>query len=335
MKLGLEMRKGVRDITLASRIFLVLGVVSLVAAVVLLAYNQGAFTQSIHVYFLAESATGMNKGMAVKLVGFKVGSVESIAIDNDRRVEVELKVDAKYAPMIDADATVRLIREAIIGSNVLEFRPGSGKLGPVQDKAILLYEREPSVESAMMVLLDQMSPIVTDIRQITAYLSAPDSDLRQAVRSVNRTAGVLADASVEVKKLIAMTTDRIDKGETQVSGVLGAADKLLQDAGASLTLIDGSLRKVDAAIPGITSKLDQTLENIRAASEAVRGMVAGELSGVVGEAGALVSDTSEVMRGAKRSWPVSNFVPPPRESLLRLDGEGGLTAVPADGVRDR
>ena len=335
MKLGLEMRKGVRDITLASRIFLVLGVVSLVAAVVLLAYHQGAFTQRMQVYFLAESAAGMNKGMAVKLVGFKVGSVESIAIDNDRRVEVELKVDAKYAPMIDADATVRLIREAIIGSNVLEFRPGSGKLGPVQDKAILRYEREPSVESAMMALLDQMSPIVTDIRQITAYLSAPDSDLRQAVRSVNRTAGALADASVEVRKLIATTTDRIEKGETRVSGVLGTADKLLQDAGASLTLIDGSFKKVDAAIPGITSKLDQTLENIRAASEAVRGMVTGELSGVVGEAGALVSDTSEVVRGAKRSWPVSSFVQPPRESLLRLDGAGGVTAVPADSGRDR
>ena len=186
-----------------------------------------------------------------------------------------------------------------------------------------------------MTLLEQMAPIVGDIRQITAYLNAPDSDLRQAIRSVNRTAGSLADASVEVKKLIVTTTDRIDKGETRVSGVLGTADKLLQDAGASLALIDGSLKKVDVALPGITSKLDQTLENIRAASEAVRGMVTGELSGVVGEAGALVSDTSEVMRGAKRSWPVSNFVPPPREPLLRFDGEGGSTSVPADRARDR
>jgi ABC-type transporter Mla subunit MlaD len=152
---------------------------------------------------------------------------------------------------------------------------------------------------------------------------------------VNRTAGALADASVEFKKMIATTTDRIDRGETRVSGVLGTADKLLQDAGTSLTLIDGSLRKVDAALPGITSKLDQTLENIRAASEAVRGIVAGELSGAVGEASALVSETSEVVRGAKQSWPVSNFVQPPRESLLRLDGGGGVTAVPTDSGRDR
>jgi len=333
MKLATEMGQGARDITLASRIFLGVGVVSLVAAVLLLAYHQGAFTKYIHVFFNAETADGLNKGMAVKLVGFKVGSVENISIGSDLGVRVEVKIDAQYAPMLGADSSVRLVREAIIGSNALEIRPGTAQLGPVLDYAFLRYEREPSVENAVVALLDQIAPIVGDIRQITAYLNAPDSDLRQAVRSVNRTAGVLADTSVEVKKLIATTSDRIDKGETLVSGVLGRAEKLLQDAGASLTLIDGSFKKVDAAIPGITSKLDQTLENIRATSEAVRGMVTGELSGVVGEAGALVSDTSEVVRGAKRSWPASSFVQPPRESLLRLDGAGGVTAVPADGGR--
>lgn len=335
MKLATEMRQGVRDITLASRIFLGLGVVSLVAAILLLAYNQGAFTQYIQVFFTAGSAEGLNKGMAVKLVGFKVGSVESITIDNELRVTVELKVDANYGPMIDADATIRLAREAIIGGNVLEISRGSGTRGPVLDKAFLLYEREASVESSVMALLDQMAPIVGDIRQITAYLNAPDSDLRQAIRSVNKTAGSLADASIELKKLIETTTQRVEQGETVVSGVFGTADKLLRDAGTSLALLDSSLKKVDAAVPGITSKLEQTLENVRATSEAARAMMAGELTGVVTEAGALVSDTNEMVRGARRSWPMSNFVQPPRESLLRLDGAGGVTAVPADSGRDR
>ncbi len=335
MKLATEMRQGVRDITLASRIFLGLGVVSLVAAVLLLAYNQGAFTNYMQVFFTAGSAEGLNKGMAVKLVGFKVGSVESITIDNELRVTVELKVDANYGPMIDADATIRLAREAIIGGNVLEINRGSGTWGPVLDKAFLRYEREASVESSVMTLLDQMAPIVGDIRQITAYLNAPDSDLRQAIRSVNKTAGSLADASIELKKLIETTTQRVEQGETLVSGVFGTADKLLRDAGTSLALLDSSLKKVDAAVPGITTKLEQTLENVRATSEAARAMMAGELSGVVAEAGALVSDTNEMVRGARRSWPMSNFVQPPRESLLRLDGAGGVTAVPADSGRDR
>lgn len=333
MKLASEMRQGVRDITVASRIFLGVGVVSLVAAVLLLAYHQGAFTKHIHIFFNAETADGLNKGMAVKLVGFRVGSVEDISIGADLGVRVELKIDAQYGPMLGADASVRLVREAIIGSNALEIRPGTSQLGPVLEYAFLRYEREPSVENAVVTLLDQIAPIVSDIRQITAYLNAPDSDLRQAIHSVNQTAGALAQASVEFRKLVAAASEGLERGGTQVSGVLGSADRLLRDAGTSLAVLDNSVKKVDAALPGITTKIEQALDNIRAASEAARAMMAGELSSVVGEAGALVSDTGEVVRGARRSWPVSGFVQPPRESLLRFDGAGGVTANPSDGGR--
>ena len=196
MNLGTEMRQGVRDMTLASRIFLVVAVASLLVAIALLAYNQGAFTRTIRVFFYAGTADGMNTGMAVKLVGFKVGAVDGITIEPDLRVKVELKVDAKYANMIDVDAVVRLTKEAIISGNILEIRPSAGDRGRVADKAILRYEREPALEGAIVALVDQISPIVGDVKQITAYLSSPDSDFRQAIASINRAATSLAEASV-------------------------------------------------------------------------------------------------------------------------------------------
>ena len=127
MKLGTEMRQGARDVTLASRIFLAVAVVSMLGGAGLLAYQQGVFTPKVHVLFHAGTADGMNTGMAVKLVGFKVGTVESITVDNDLSVQVGLKIDAKYQPMIDGGASIRLTREALIGANVLEIRPGSGE----------------------------------------------------------------------------------------------------------------------------------------------------------------------------------------------------------------
>ena len=71
MKLSNEVTRGARDITLASRIFLVVAVVSLVLSALLLAHNQGVFTRTIRAYFYATSAEGLNKGMAVKLIGFR------------------------------------------------------------------------------------------------------------------------------------------------------------------------------------------------------------------------------------------------------------------------
>jgi len=335
MRLSTEMSRGARDITLASRIFLVVAVVSLVAAALLLAHNQGAFTPTVNVYFYAGTAEGMNKGMAVKLVGFNVGSVGSIAIEPDLRVKVELKIVEKYAPMIYSNAVVRLTREAFIGGNVLELRPGTENVGPIADRTVLRYERDPGIEGAVNKLLDQLGPIVSDVRLFTAYLNNSEGDFRQAMRNLNLTASRLGDASAGLKQLTTAAVAKLDSGEARVSTMLDSTDALMKDARATLAVLDASLKKIDAALPGIAAKMDQSLENIRVTSEAVRGMVTGDLPGLVGEAGGLVSETSEVVRGVKRAWPLRDVVPAPRESLLRLDSGGGLTAVPAEGVRDR
>jgi phospholipid/cholesterol/gamma-HCH transport system substrate-binding protein len=324
MKLSSEVTRGARDITLASRIFLVVAVVSLVLSALLLAHNQGVFTRTIRAYFYATSAEGLNKGMAVKLIGFRVGSVQDISIEPDRRVKVELDIVEKYAQMIFSNAVVQLVREAVIGGNVLEVRPGTENTGAIADRAVLRFERDPGIEGAVTKLLDQITPIVTDIRQITTYLNNPEGDFRQAMRNINLTASQLGSASAGLQQL-----------STSAVGTLDSTGLLMKDARSSLAVMDSSLRRIDAALPGITSKVEQSLENIRVTSEAVRGMATGELPGLVGDAGGLVSETTDVVRGARRAWPLRDVVQPPRESLLRLDGSGGLTAIPVEGARDR
>jgi phospholipid/cholesterol/gamma-HCH transport system substrate-binding protein len=324
MKLSSEVTRGARDITLASRIFLVVAVVSLVLSALLLAHNQGVFTQTIRAYFYATSAEGLNKGMAVKLIGFRVGSVQDISIEPDRRVKVELDIVEKYAQMIFSNAVVRLAREAVIGGNVLEVRPGTENTGAIGDRAVLRFERDPGIEGAVTKLLDQVTPIITDVRQFTAYLNNPEGDFRQAMRNINVTASRLGEASAGLRQL-----------STSAGGTLDGANLLVKDARSSLVVLDSSLRRIDGALPGMTAKIEQSLENIRVTSEAVRVMTTGDLQGLVGEAGGLVAETTDVVRGARRAWPLRDVVQPPRESLLRLDGSGGLTAVPVEGTRDR
>jgi phospholipid/cholesterol/gamma-HCH transport system substrate-binding protein len=335
MKLSNEVTRGARDITLASRIFLVVAVVSLVLSALLLAHNQGVFTRTMRAYFYAASAEGLNKGMAVKLIGFRVGSVQDISIEPDRRVKVELDIVEKYAPMIFNNSVVRLAREAVIGGNVLEVRPGTENTGVIEDKAVLRFERDPGIEGAVTKLLDQITPIVTDVRQFTAYLNSPEGDFRQAMRNINVTAERLGETSAGLKQLTASAAAALGRGEARAYSMLDSTEALVKDTRATLAVLDSSLRRIDTALPGITSKVEQSLENVRVTSEAVRVMTTGDLQGLMGDAGGLVTETSEVVRGARRAWPLRDVVQPPRESLLRLDGSGGLTAVPVEGARDR
>lgn len=335
MGLGTEISRGARDITLASRIFLVVALLSLAATGALLAYNQGAFTPTVRLYFYSGTADGMNKGMAVKLVGFNVGSVENISIEPDLRVKVELKIVEKYAPMIYSNAVVRLTREAVIGGNVLDVRPGTANVGPVADRSILRYERDPGIEGAVTKLLTQVAPIVDDVRQITAYLSDPQGDFRQAMRNINLTATQLNAASAGLSRLTNAAVARLESGAQRASTVADGAEALVKDARATLAVLGDTLKKVDSTLPSIASKMEQGVENFRLTSEAIRGMVSGDLSGLVSETGSVVSDTGDVVRGLRRTWPLRDVVQQPREVLLRLDSAGGVTAVPDDSGRGR
>ena len=340
MRIVSEMRAGLRDIALASRVFLVVAVLALAGAIGALAWQQGAFTRTIDVSFLAGTADGMNKGMAVKLVGFKVGSVESISVTPDLRVKVDVKLDEKYRDMIDGDAVIRLVKEGLIGGNVLEVRPGSGDTGPVKNAAVLRYEREPALEAAVVALVDQIAPVIADVKQLTAFLASPEGDFRMTIGNANRAAAALVETRADLKKLIASLSEGVDQGGKQAAAVLDATDGLLRETRASVAVLDGSLRRIDAALPGIATKMDQGLENILVASDAIRGLATGQLPGLVGDAGVLVneggdlvSDTSEIVRGARRAWPVRNLVPPRQELRLRLDSGGGLSAMPPEGKR--
>ena len=202
-----EMRAGLRDIAVASRIFLVVAVLALAGAIGALAWQQGVFTRTIKVSFFAGTADGMNKGMAVKLVGFKVGSVDDISVTPDLRVKVDVRLDEKYRNMIDGDAVIRLAREGVIGGNVLEVRPGSGDRGPVKDAAVLRYEREPALDAAVAALVDQIAPVIADVKQVTSFLASPEGDFRQAIGNANRAAAALVETRSDLRKLIAELGD--------------------------------------------------------------------------------------------------------------------------------
>ena len=340
MRIVSEMRAGLRDIAVASRIFLVVALLALAGALGMLAWHQGVFTRTLNVTFYAGTADGMNKGMAVKLVGFKVGSVDAITVTPDLRVKVSVKLDEKYQNVIDGDAVIRLAREGLIGGNVLEVRPGQGDKGPIKNGAVLKYEREPALDAAVAALVDQIGPVIADVKQVTSFLASPEGDFRQAIGNANRAAAALVETRADLKKLIAQLSDGFAKSEKQVASVLDSTNDVLRDTRASIGVLDGSLRQLDAALPGIASKLDQSLDNLRVASEAVRGMATGPLPGLIGDTGllvnegnALVSDTNDIVRGAKQAWPVRNLVPPRQDLRLRLDSGGGLAPVSPESKR--
>ena len=59
----------------ASRAFLWFAALAIIGVFAALAYTQHWFTPTMELNFYADTGTGLGRGMALKLVGFRVGSL--------------------------------------------------------------------------------------------------------------------------------------------------------------------------------------------------------------------------------------------------------------------
>src|SRR5919108_5174965 len=75
--------------------FLLTALVGFAGLVLLVAWKQGAFVQHTNIYFHAPDATGMSKGMAVRLHGVPVGQVKDIRF-GDRGVRGRLGINTEH-----------------------------------------------------------------------------------------------------------------------------------------------------------------------------------------------------------------------------------------------
>ena len=106
--------------------FLLTAFLGFAGLVALVAYKQGMFESHTEIHFHAPDATGINKGMAVRLHGVLVGTVndvqlvERVGCDADGREEPEQRRDQ----MGDVDAG----RQARADHDVREVPGGVGRM---------------------------------------------------------------------------------------------------------------------------------------------------------------------------------------------------------------
>lgn len=269
---------------------------SLLLAVV--AIKQDYFSQTVSLYFFAPNAQGLNKGMAVKFIGFKVGSIEEISMEPNATVKVRLSLSNKYIHLIGRDAKAKLIKEALVGESVVEIVPGAAQARQVAQNDVLAFERGRDIDELAESLVGQIQPILADVKKITASVSGADEDIRQSIKNINTASAGLVETTRQL-------------------------NLLARNGNASLAVANHALKTVDEALPSLILKADASLENIQAATAGIKKMTsesAEQVPQLLRNGNTLMQDSQEIISGAKKSWPVRNLLEEPEAHILPLDG---------------
>lgn len=203
--------------------FVLVAGVGLALMFVGLAMKQELFTPKSHLHFITESGADIKKGMAVKLSGFNIGKVESLALTEDANVRVTLTINNQYMKWVRRDSRARLAKEGLIGDAFIAIPPGSENEATLRDGDAIAFERDEGIGQVVDKLYGQVAPLIQDIRRITQYLDDPNGDVKQSLHRLNTAMTALNTSLTRVDRILAAA-------EKDVPGTLRTTRETLESS---------------------------------------------------------------------------------------------------------
>jgi phospholipid/cholesterol/gamma-HCH transport system substrate-binding protein len=286
-----------------TRRFLFLALALALALVVAIVVRQGLFRQTANYSFVADTAQDIAKGQAVRIAGFRVGSVSEVNLKDDGKVAVTLEIDADHMRFITHDARVELRKEGLVGSATLEIVPGADKTRLAAAQARLTFSRADGLTALANQVRDEFVPILKDIKLITGTLADPEKGLPGTLAKIR-------ESSEALNVLLA-------NGNRQVEGIGGKAIQVLGKAEEDLGHLGQTLEAANKRLPGMLDRTQQMLDH----AEKITAEAAVSVPPALRDGSAVAADVREIVGGAKQTWPIRTFVDAPAPATLKADSD--------------
>jgi phospholipid/cholesterol/gamma-HCH transport system substrate-binding protein len=292
-----------RSVRRVTRRFLIIAILVTLALVVAIFVRQGLLRQTVSFSFVADSAQDIAKGQAVRIAGFRVGSVTEVNLRDDGSVAVSLEVDAGNARFVTHDARIELRKEGLVGSPTLEIVPGPDKTRLASAQARLAFSRADGLGALANQVRDEFIPILRDIKAITGALADPQKGLPGTLAQIR--------ASSEALNVL------LANGNRQVDGIGGTAVRVLGKAEEDLKHLGQMLETANQRLPGMLDRTQQVLDHV----EKITAEAETSVPPVLRDGSAIAADVREIVSGARQTWPISSMVDAPGPSTLKPDSD--------------
>ncbi len=292
-----------RSVKRVTRRFLVIAALATIALVAAIFVRQGLLRQTVSYSFVADSAQDIAKGQAVRIAGFRVGSVTEVNLRDDGSVAVSLEVDADHVRFVTHDARIELRKEGLVGSPTLEIMPGPDKTRLAAAQARLAFSRADGLGALANQVRDEFVPILKDIKVITGALADPQNGLPGTLARIR--------ASSEALNVL------LANGNRQVDGIGGGVVRVLGKAEEDLKHLGQTLEVANQRLPGMLDRTQQVLNHV----EKITAEAETSVPPVLRDGSAVAADVREIVSGAKQTWPISTMIDAPGPAKLQADSD--------------
>ncbi|MGX9366410.1 MlaD family protein [Desulfoplanes sp. PS50] len=298
-------------------LFLLVVIVALVSLVIYIGIKKDLFAERVTYYVISTTGENIERGIPVRLSGFKIGNVEKVYLDNVGYIKVELEILSRYQKWFRQDSKFILDQEGIIGNPYFKLIPGTDESPLLQEGATLTLSKVAGLSE----LIQEAEPVIANLKEIVANIrdiTESFIDEEGHVQSILANAEEITDLILHNRGLLYYLTQdprpvqKMDAILAKTDHAVLSIDRLLQNATTrvedlepiqdELVLI---LQEGQSFIKGLESlrqEIDPTLANIEAISGEVKNATT-DLVRLRRQSEYTIRLGTELLQRLKDTWP--------------------------------
>jgi phospholipid/cholesterol/gamma-HCH transport system substrate-binding protein len=244
-------------------IFVLLGIVIFIAAVLTLGGQKKTFEKKATLKAVFKDVNGLQPGNNVWFSGVKVGTVKKISFTPNALVEVIMNIETKTMHYIKKDARAKISSEGFIGNKIIMIYGGSIQSGPVADNDVLIADNGLGTDEMMATLQQNnknLLDITGNIKTITERLMNGQGSAGK-ILSDDKLASDLQAAIIGLK----MASSHVQKITSDVAGYTSQlqSEGSLTNSLVHDTVFYSRLKATAAQIHEASITIKESSENIR------------------------------------------------------------------------
>jgi phospholipid/cholesterol/gamma-HCH transport system substrate-binding protein len=283
--------------------FVIIPIAGLVVVGIFMAKAEHMFEEK---YILTASLTksyGLEPGMPVLMAGIRIGRVREVAFDDKGTIHMAMEVYGQYRDKVRADSVASVIKSSLlVGQTQVQIAMGSRDQPALQDGATIKVV-EPR---DMTEMIDEVKPVLASVQRTLLRVEEITKDVHAAVQTGGQVLVNVERATRELPVVVA-SVQRTAASVEKTTGALPDLTASVKKTVTSLDRVVGDVRAVTGKLPAVTESAQEAVNNIRAATESVKNLTR-ELPPLVQTANATLDDVNTIVRGAKRTFPVSTMI---------------------------
>ena len=255
-----------RKRSLTVGLFVLIGLVILVAGILVLGTQQNKFSKNLIITTYFHDVKGLKVGNNVWFSGVKVGIVKEIKFQSINDVRVVMHIEEKSSQFIREDVVAKLGSDGLIGNAIVNLVGGSDQVPPLKDGDVIKSVGGTDTD-AMFATLQTNNENLVEITKNFAVLSQQMVEGKGAVGALMTDSTIALSLKNSVNSLNKVMTD-VHKASGNLAVLM---DKLNGNQGlihelTTDTVVFASLRESAAQLQGVTQSASTLMDNLNTTS---------------------------------------------------------------------